>query len=186
MTHSVSRVRPCGGQKASEEVARRHGHLNALWNVAGVLHIPGILAPGAGSVYAPVLCCDLCVTLVPSTHRRRRDCAGPRHLQQPAAQLSDKHVWAGPGDQGMCLICLSVTCDPTHAAHASWGSTAGRHSRPCWQKLLRPTALRGDPAVVCLALAPVCLQCMRLLHALLACGPHSQRSLTLGVWGLPC
>ncbi|KAK9839402.1 hypothetical protein WJX81_000014 [Elliptochloris bilobata] len=32
-------------QSASEAVARRHGHLNTLLNVAGVLHIPDVLAP---------------------------------------------------------------------------------------------------------------------------------------------
>lgn len=33
-------------QSASDTVARRYGRLNTLLNVAGVLHIPDVLAPG--------------------------------------------------------------------------------------------------------------------------------------------
>lgn len=34
-------------QNAAEAVARRHEHLNTLLNVAGILHVPEVLAPGA-------------------------------------------------------------------------------------------------------------------------------------------
>lgn len=34
-------------QNAVEATASRHGHLNVLLNVAGILHVPDVLAPGA-------------------------------------------------------------------------------------------------------------------------------------------
>lgn len=35
------------GQAAAEDVAKKYEHLSLLINAAGILHIPGVLSPGA-------------------------------------------------------------------------------------------------------------------------------------------
>ncbi len=43
-THAVTALL----QEAAKRVSTQHGHLDLLVNVAGVLHLPGELSPGAG------------------------------------------------------------------------------------------------------------------------------------------
>ena len=68
-------------QSASDAVARRFGRLNMLLNVAGVLHIPDVLAPGkhlCGCGTPELAFCDssaqnnyICLTVV----NRLRSCS---------------------------------------------------------------------------------------------------------------
>ena len=68
-------------QSASNAVARRYGRLNVLLNVAGVLHIPDVLAPGkhpCGCSTLELVFCDssaqnnfVCLTVV----KRLRSCS---------------------------------------------------------------------------------------------------------------